>query len=510
MKTIFEKLSIEGKTLRNKLTVIASLLFLLPSFVISYILYNEKISLIAPPYLIMIGFTLVLALSGLIILRKVFDEFFLIAVFMKKAEAGDMYVMEVQKSTAELYDISVAFNSLLKKLEETTRLTEEQTIELKSEVTRRRRAEDGLLLMVKAVENTKTGITFADRDNIIRYTNPADAEMHGYTQEEMTGKGVAIFSPPEIRRPIAFENMKAMKGWARESINIRKDGSVFSVYLISDVVRNEEGEPIGVVTICEDLTDRKRMQRELEDVNAQLFHTSRLSQLGEMALAAARETNILINAISRTNQSIKLDADICQSPSALSKLEEKLKHVDLQVERIKRIIDSLRVFAQREMDSKDFQLTDVSEVVRETLSLVGEQLKLRDIRIDMDFSPDMPKALANRNWLEQVFLNLITNARDAMEAMEVKYSDKEQALTIRGRKSEKGGVVVEVSDTGGGVSKDIKDKIFVPFFTTKEAGMGTGLGLSITQSIIREHGGDITFETREGIGSTFRVILPPV
>ncbi|MDP1758642.1 MAG: ATP-binding protein, partial [Thermodesulfovibrionales bacterium] len=345
--------------------------------------------------------------------------------------------------------------------------------------------------------------------NIIRYTNPADAEMHGYTQEEMVGKGVELFAPPEIRRPIVFENMKAMKGWARESINMRKDGSVFSVYLISDVVSNDEGEPSGVVTICEDLTDRKRIQRELEDVNAQLFHTSRLSQLGEMAMAAARETNILINAISRTNQSIKHDAEICQRPSALSKLEEKLKDVDLQVERIKRIIDSLRVFAQREMDSKDFQLTDVSEVVRETLSLVGEQLKLRDIRIDMDFSPDIPKVLANRNWLEQVFLNLITNARDAMEAMEVKYSDKEQVLTIRGRKSEKGRVVVEVSDTGGGVPKDIKDKIFIPFFTTKGAGMGTGLGLSITQSIIREHGGELTFKTREGVGSTFSVLLPP-
>ena len=149
----------------------------------------------------------------------------------------------------------------MKKLKETTRLTEEQTIELKSEVTRRRLAEDRLSMMVKAVENTRTGITFADRDNIIRYTNPADAEMHGYTQEEIIGKGVAVFAPPEIRRPITFENMAALKGWARESINMRKDGSTFSVYLISDVVRNDEGEPIGVVTICEDLTDRKRIQK---------------------------------------------------------------------------------------------------------------------------------------------------------------------------------------------------------------------------------------------------------
>lgn len=261
MKLLLERLSIEGKSLRDKLTVSASLLFLLPSFVISYILYSENISLMSSPYLIMIGLTLILALAGLIILRKVFDEFLMVAVFMKKAEAGDMYMMEVQKSTAELYDISVAFNSLLKKLKETTRLTEEQTIELKSEVTRRRLAEDRLSMMVKAVENTRTGITFADRDNIIRYTNPADAEMHGYMQEEMIGKGVAVFAPPEIRRPITFENMAALKGWARESINMRKDGSTFSVYLISDVVRNDEGDPIGVVTICEDLTDRKRIQK---------------------------------------------------------------------------------------------------------------------------------------------------------------------------------------------------------------------------------------------------------
>ena len=127
-------------------------------------------------------------------------------------------------------------------------------------------------------------------------------------------------------------------------------------------------------------------KRELEEANAQLFHTSRLSQLGEMAMAAARETNILINAISRTNQLIKHDTEIVYNHSVLSKLEEKIKHIDLQVERIKRIIDSPRVFARREMDSRNFQLTDVSKVARETLSLIGEQLKHRDIRIDMDFS----------------------------------------------------------------------------------------------------------------------------
>jgi len=367
----------------------------------------------------------------------------------------------------------------------------------------RKRAEEGMLLMVKAIENTRAGITFADSHNVIRYTNPADAKMHGYTQEEMIGKGVGIFAPPEIRNPIAIENMKAMKGWARESINMRKDGSVFPVYLISDVVKGDAGNPIGVVTICEDLTDRKRMLKELEETTAQLFHTSRLSQLGEMAMATARETNILLNIIFQTNNDIRLRG---QGHPLFPDIEEKLDYVDRQVAKIKRIIDGMRVFAHKEMDSKNFQLTDVSAVMKEALSLVEQQLKLRDIRVNMDFSPDLPEVPANQNWLEQVFLNLITNARDAMER---KHGPKEQALTIRGRRSENDGVIVEIADTGEGIPEEIADKIFDPFFTTKEAGAGTGLGLSISQSIIREHGGDITFETREGEGSAFRIVLPP-
>jgi len=503
MTPLSETLSIEGKSLKNKLTVIASLLFLLPSFVVSYILYNENVSLTSFNYLIMIGLTLILALAGLIILRKIFNEFFMLAVFMKKAEAGDTYMIEVQKSTTELYDISVAFNNVLKKLEDATLQVERQTVELRNEVTRRKRAEEGMLLMVKAIENTRAGITFADSHNVIRYTNPADAKMHGYTQEEMIGKGVGIFAPPEIRNPIAIENMKAMKGWARESINMRKDGSVFPVYLISDVVKGDAGNPIGVVTICEDLTDRKRMLKELEETTAQLFHTSRLSQLGEMAMATARETNILLNIIFQTNNDIRLRG---QGHPLFPDIEEKLDYVDRQVAKIKRIIDGMRVFAHKEMDSKNFQMTDVSAVMKEALSLVEQQLKLRDIRVNMDFSPDLPEVPANQNWLEQVFLNLITNARDAMER---KHGPKEQALTIRGRRSENDGVIVEIADTGEGIPEEIADKIFDPFFTTKEAGAGTGLGLSISQSIIREHGGDITFETREGKGSAFRIVLPP-
>ena len=507
MTTVPEKLSMEGKGLRNKLTIIASLLFLLPSFVILYILYEENISLRSDnSYLVLIGLTLVLALAGLIILRKVFNEFILLSGYMKKAEAGEMYMMEVQKSTAELHDISVSFNNLMRKLEVTTKRLEDQASELKEETIKRKRAEEGLLLMVKAVENTKTGITFADRDNVIRYTNPAEAKMHGYAQEELIGKSVRVFSPPGMGRPIAFEDMNAIKGWARESLNIKKDGSIFPVYLMSDLVKNDDGEPIGIVTICEDMTESKRVQKELEEAYAHVFHTGRLSQLGEMAMGIAREINLLLNSISRTNHSMLVDTKDGKIPS-LPVVERSLNKIDNQIARVKDIIEHLRVFSRKETGSSHFHLIDVADSVKGALLLIEEQLKVRDIGVEMHFPPDFPDVLANPSWIEQVFLNLMTNARDAMENQP---RNEKQVLSIRGRKNPDGGITIDVSDTGSGIPREVRDKIFDSFFTTKEPDRGTGLGLAISRGIIKEHGGDLTLEPQEGKGSTFRITLPPV
>jgi|GEM_PF-1742971 len=507
MEPLSEKISIEGKSLRNKLTVIASLLFVLPASVVSYIMFNEQISMRSYSYPVMIGLTFVLAVAGLFILRKVFDGFLMVASFMKKADAGDLYMMEVQKNTSELHDISVSFNNLINKFEDTSRLLQEQTLELKNEVTKRKRAEEGLMLMVKAVENTKTGITFADRYNIIRYTNPAEAQMHGYTQQELLGQNVKIFAPPGASKPIAFEDMKAMKGWKRESVNVKKDGSLFPVYLISDVVENDEGEPIGIVTICEDTTEQEKVQKELEEAYAQVFHTSRLSQLGEMAMGIAREINLLLNSISRISQRVLSHAGEDMMPLLPPRVEKHLVEIDFQISRIKAIFEHLRTFADKETDSRNLHLIDVSEPISGALSMIEEQLKLMNISIEIDLARDLPKVLANPNWLEQVFLNIMTNARDAMES---RSQEKKQSLTIRGWKNENGGATIDIIDTGDGVPEKIRNMIFEPFFTTKEVGQGTGLGLSISRSIITEHGGTLTLEPNEGEGSSFRITLPPV
>jgi len=180
MKSLPERLSIEGKSLRNKLTVIAALMFILPFLVFTYILYEEDVFLkFEYPYVIMFGLTFVLALAGLIILRKVFDGFFMVSIFMKKAEVGDMYIMEVQKHTAELADIATSFNRLMEKFEDTTKYLQEQTAELKQEITRRRETEELLFQSKHEWEDTFNSITdmitVHDKDwNIIRANKAAE------------------------------------------------------------------------------------------------------------------------------------------------------------------------------------------------------------------------------------------------------------------------------------------------------------------------------------------------
>jgi len=142
---------------------------------------------------------------------------------------------------------------------------------------------------------------------------------------------------------------------------------------------------------------------------------------------------------------------------------------------------------------------DVNRVIADCFTLVGAQLKTHDVTVDFRPDPELPAILGDGNELEQVFLNLITNARDSMEGRE------DSRLTIRTRHDE-GQIVVEFSDNGPGIPSTVMDRIFDPFFTTKEVGRGTGLGLSISHGIIKKHGGVI--EARNDGGAVFTITLP--
>jgi PAS domain S-box-containing protein len=138
------------------------------------------------------------------------------------------------------------------------------------DITERKQAEERLLQLKQAVDTMPLAVTIANLEGKIIYTNPAEATMHGYQVGELLGQDVNIFAPPELRKLVTLDQIKHWKGLMRESINIRKDGSTFPVWLMSEIVKGTDGEPLAIVTSCEDITERKRTEEELRQYREEL------------------------------------------------------------------------------------------------------------------------------------------------------------------------------------------------------------------------------------------------
>jgi signal transduction histidine kinase len=152
---------------------------------------------------------------------------------------------------------------------------------------------------------------------------------------------------------------------------------------------------------------------------------------------------------------------------------------------------------------------NINDPIMDVFKVMGHQLKVHQIDVELDLAPELPSIMAEHNRLEQVFINLVTNAIDAMDekSEQPEHRDADKKLTIRSF-AENGHVVVQVADTGVGMSAAVKSKIFEPFFTTKETGKGTGLGTSISYGIIRDYDGQIDIESEPGQGTRFRLTFP--
>ena len=183
------------------------------------------------------------------------------------------------------------------------------------------------------------------------------------------------------------------------------------------------------------------------------------------------------------------------------------KHMKEQIDRAVRIINHLREFG-RKADIKKEKVY-INQPIEGAFTLLSQQLKLRRIKVVLDLNDGLPPIMGDMNRLEQVFINLVINARNAMEKKKEQFVEREteNILTIKSFQ-EDGHVVVTVTDTGTGIPDNMKDKIFEPFFTTRQVGKGTGLGLSISYGIVKDYGGTIELESEAGKGATFKLTFP--
>jgi PAS domain S-box-containing protein len=279
----------------------------------------------------------------------------------------------------------------------------------------------------------------------------------------------------------------------------RRDGTPFIVNFQGSFSRYRNRP--AVIAAVWDVTEKL-------EKHAMLIQAGKMATLGEMATGIAHELNQPLNVI-------RLGCDYVVKKTKTGQI---LSHEDLvnltreltfSVDRASRIISHLRQFGRKADDSMG--PIDLNMPIRNVFTLLGSQLEARGIRWELALDYHLPQILGDANRLEQVFINLLLNARDAMLAEEKAARSKETppAKTIKIESYLVGNrVVVTVSDTGPGVPEAMKNKVFEPFFTTKKTGEGTGLGLSISYGIIREHHGTIEIDSGKTHGATFRLTFP--
>lgn len=341
-----------------------------------------------------------------------------------------------------------------------------------------------------------------DRNGLMVSFNAAAVRQFGYTESEVVGQNVSLLMPEPYRsghdgylERYARTGEKRIIGIDRVVVGRRKDGSTFPMKLAVGEMRS--GDTLYFTGFIRDLTERQKSAEQIEEIQSELARLARLNELGEMASTLAHELNQPLSAIANYAQGCnRLLRDMDDSVSA--RMGEALDEISKQSLRAGKIIRHLREFVMRGETEKAPE--DIRKLVEEAgaLALVGS--REHGVRTVFDFQPGADMVLADRVQIQQVLINLMRNAVEAMRE-----SDQRE-LIVRTSPVEPGEVKVEVIDTGPGISEEIGHQVFKPFVTTKAGGMG--IGLSISKRIIESHGGEIEATRNEAGGATFCFTLP--
>lgn len=248
----------------------------------------------------------------------------------------------------------------------------------------------------------------------------------------------------------------------------------------------------------------KKAYDQLKEATVNLIQTEKMTALGELTASVAHELNQPLNVIKIISQDII--RDIKNNRLNKEYLEKDLTDIIDQVNKMSEIIDHMRIFTRR-TEGVIKEKVDINTPIEGVFKLLGQQLKLHNIEVVKELGSDL-YVIGDPIRLEQVFMNIIINARDAVEKIKDKRQMKIEIKSYLSPETQE--VVVEIKDNGCGMPESVMNKIFEPFFTTKEPGKGTGLGLSVTKKIVEEHNGKIHVESKEGEGTTFKVILPAI
>jgi PAS domain S-box-containing protein len=386
------------------------------------------------------------------------------------------YDLDQDKQKLELYSTQLE------------RLVEERTKELnKSE-----------LMFRSLFEHANDGIILTDRSGVIVNANQRACEIHGFEREALMGTNIALLEAEENKLPFRERMERILMGESLlyETQHYRKDGTKVSLEVSARAIE-VEGKTL-IQAFHRDITEKKKLQR-------QLLHSQKMESIGQLAGGIAHDFNNILTSVLGSAEHILMRDDLEEF------IARKVKNIESAARQAAQMVSKLLSFARR--SSFEPVVFNVNSVITDTIDIIAGLIP-REIRIAKELQESLPAVGGDPSQIEQVVMNLILNARDAMpeggeirvrtELAELGPEDLDiDADVVRGRY-----VHVSVSDSGIGISEEHISHIFEPFFTTKEKGKGTGLGLAMAYGIVKEHGGYITVRSRAKEMTVFHVYLP--
>jgi two-component system, NtrC family, sensor kinase len=338
------------------------------------------------------------------------------------------------------------------------------------------------------LNNTQSMILVLDTAGLVSYANRRCFEA-GYREQDLLGQALVGMVPPS-RRPLLAEALeRTLQGAALDNLEIplfRGSGTPGQFSISLSPMRDEQGEINSVVVVMTDITDAASLQ-------AKLMHTEKMAALGQLVSGVAHEVNNPLAAI------VGFTDLLLENPAVPDDAKEELQVILQEAQRTRVIVQNLLSFA-RQMPAQR-EPAQINSILRQTMKLRAYDLENHGVELTEKYATELPMVIGDPHQLQQVFLNILNNAYDAVQ--ETRRTGKIEVQTVH--RSDK--IEIVFRDNGPGISQI--DRIFDPFFTTKEVGKGTGLGLSICYGIIQAHRGEIVARNNpDGDGSTFVVRLP--
>jgi len=351
------------------------------------------------------------------------------------------------------------------------------------------------------LESASEGVVLSDATGRITLVNAAAERMFGYDRAELLGQQLEVLLPDRVRsahtehRAHYFVRPRVRPmGSGLDLAGRRKDGTEFPVEISLSYIDSPEG--MTAMALITDITERKRAEVELQRQRETLYRTEKLAALGTLSAGIAHEMNNPLGIITSRIEIMLLDAEGQNLPPQVL---EDLQVLHRATQRVARIAANLRSFARQA--PREHARIDLNAVVAETLLLVRKPLEADGIVLVTTLDPSLGMIVGDAGTLQQVLLNLVTNAREAMAGRGGEIRIETGIVAERPN-----WVRVVIRDTGPGISAEELSKVFDPFFTTKTT--GTGLGLSVSYGIIQDHHGTVDVQSVPGRGTTFVLAFP--